>query len=119
MAQRKKKVSAKKAAAPKKEAVEQAIDMSAPAAPVIQGKDPDALVSINIPVRLKIKRKVYPPGQHKVPRHMIPTMMEMVDKKRRADLEMFTGKNYLVQRLVDRSLVVSEVENLDLKQMAR
>lgn len=82
-------------------------------------KEAGDMVRITIPVHLKIKRKVYAPGTHTVPRHMVATMMEMVHKKRKSDLAMFTGKNYLVERLLNRALSVKEVGSLDLKQMAR
>ena len=73
------------------------------------GKDRNFdMVKISLPVTLKIKRKIYQPGTHVVPRHMAATMLEMVDRKRKADISMFTGKNYIVQRLLDRSLVIQE-----------
>lgn len=77
------------------------------------------LVKITIPVHLKIKKKVYAPGSHVVERHLADTMIEMVDKKKRADISVFTGNNYLVERLIDRTLVVSKVESLDMKKIVR
>lgn len=68
----------------------------------------DDIVSIQIPVHVKIKRKVYHPGVHKVPRHVAEVITEMVDKKIKSDLSMFTGKNYSFERLLDRSLVIKE-----------
>ena len=76
-------------------------------------------IKVRIPVSLKIKRKHYAPGVHVVERHMVPTIMEMVAKKQAADLSIFTGKNFLVKRLLDRSLVVQEVDDLNLKKMAQ
>jgi hypothetical protein len=81
-------------------------------------KDTDK-VRINLPVTLKIKRKFYHPGQHIVERHQAQTMLEMVDKKRRADLSIFTGKNYLVERLLDRSLQITNVDELDLAKISK
>jgi hypothetical protein len=77
-------------------------------------------VSIRIPITLKLKRKVYSPGVHKVPRHMVATILEIVDKKRKADLSIFTGKNYLIERLLDRTLIVKESSGeIDLKKIVK
>lgn len=84
-----------------------------------KSRDPNRLVKIRIPLHLKIKRKEYQPGEHVVPFHMVDTIIEMIHRKQKADLSIFVGKNYLVQKLLDRSLVVKEVDNLDLKQLAR
>ena len=70
------------------------------------------MVQINLPVRLNIKETDYGPGIVKVPRHMAETMLEMADKKRRADASVFTGNNYLVSRLADRTLVVRSVDKI-------
>jgi hypothetical protein len=75
------------------------------------------MVRIKIPVMLKIKRQVYNPGFHVVPSHLARMMSEMVDKKRRADMSVFVGKNILVERMMDRTLVQTEVENLDIKKL--
>lgn len=75
-------------------------------------EDPNRQVKIILPVQLKINRKPYGPGPVIVPAHMVDSIVEMVDKKKRADLSIFTGSNYLVQRMVDRSLVVTKVEKL-------
>ena len=79
--------------------------------------DDSQMVKIKIPVMLKIKRHTYNPGVHSVPMHMARTMSEMVDKKRRADISIFVGKNVLVERLMDRTLIQTEVENLDIKKI--
>jgi hypothetical protein len=76
-------------------------------------------VRINIPVRLKIKNREMMPGSHIVERHQVASILEMVDKKRKADLSIFTGKNYLVEKLIDRSLRVTEVEQLDLQKLTK
>lgn len=75
-------------------------------------EDPYGLVEIDLPVRIKIKRVEYNPGRHVVERHMIDTIREMVDKKMKADLAIFVGKNYLLQRLTNNALVVKEVDKL-------
>ncbi len=82
-------------------------------APEVEASDdPNRLVKIILPVRLQINRQDYGPGPVIVPAHMVDSMVEMVDKKKRADLSVFTGNNYLVQRMVDRSLVVTKVEKI-------
>lgn len=90
------------------------IDVSPKAAAEVEpiGDDPDHKVKVILPVQIKINRIAYGPGPVIVPAHMVDTMVEMVDKKKRADLSVFTGNNYLVQRMVDRSLVVSKVEKI-------
>lgn len=74
-------------------------------------------VKIRLPIWLKINGVDYAPGVHTVEAHVVDTMMEMVDKKRRADLAMFTGKNILIERLLDNTLVQREVEQLDGKTL--
>lgn len=76
------------------------------------GEDINRLVKVILPVRLQVNRKPYGPGPVIVPAHMVDTLVEMVDKKKRADISVFTGNNYLVTRMVDRSLVVSKVEKI-------
>lgn len=84
----------------------------------VTGKKSDNdLVKVSIPVHLKINRVKYPPGTHTVPRHLVPVILEMVDRKKRADISMFTGKNFLIERLLDRTLVVKEVDDIDLKKI--
>ncbi len=76
------------------------------------GEDPKRLVKIILPVQLKINRVSYGPGPCVVQAHMIDSMVEMVDKKKRADISVFTGNNFLVQRMIDRSLVVTKVDKI-------
>lgn len=100
--------------------VEEFIDASKAVAPAqVQADAGEEMVKVTIPVYLKIKKTTYQPGTHRVPKHLVPQILEMVHKKRAADLSMFTGKNYLIQRLLDRTLVVREVESLDLKKMTK
>ena len=79
----------------------------------------EELVRIKIPVELKLKRKKYPPGIHTVPRHVADSMVEMVDKKRRADISIFVGKNVLLSRMMDRTLVQTQVEHLDIAKLVK
>jgi len=77
-------------------------------------------VKIRVPISFKLKRKRYSPGVHEVERHMVPTILEIIDKKRKADISIFTGKNYLIERLLDRTLIVKESgSELDLKKMVK
>jgi hypothetical protein len=69
-------------------------------------------VKVILPVQVKVNRIPYGPGPVVVPAHMVDTLVEMVDKKKRADISVFTGNNYLVHRMVDRSLVVTKVEKI-------
>lgn len=82
-------------------------------------ESPDDLIKITIPVSVKIKRQMLRPGTHVVPRHQVDTIIEMVNKKQRADISIFTGNNYLVERMMDRTLVVSKVESLDMNKVVR
>lgn len=83
-------------------------------------RDPEDLVKVRIPVHLKIKGKMLNPGIHQVPRHQLPTIMEMIHRKRRADLSVFTGKNFLIERLMDRTLVIKETsDELNLRKMTK
>lgn len=88
-------------------------EVKAPQGKNKHGYDPDELVTIQIPVHIKIKRTMYEPGQHKVPRHILDTIREMVDKKTRSDLSIFTGKNFLINRLAGGTLTIQEVKKLD------
>lgn len=81
--------------------------------PVKKAKESlDDDVFIEIPVAIKLKRKELLPGRHKVKRHQVDTIREMVDKKVKADLSIFTGKSYLLDRLANNTLVVKEVDKL-------
>lgn len=102
------------------EEIDEVLDPSKEPVPknVIEGSlsdDEKAMVSIAIPVTLKIKRKIYNPGTHEVPSHVAQTMLEMVDKKRKADISIFTGKNFVVERILDRSLVIRNIEPKKVK----
>lgn len=74
-------------------------------------------VRITIPVELKVAKKRYPPGTHIIERHQLDTFLEMVNKKQRANLAIFTGNNYLVEKMVSGALRVTQVENLDSKTL--
>lgn len=93
-----------------------------PEAPEVQveeeAKDPMYdKVRITVPVEVKIGRKVLPVGTHVVERHQLETILEMVNKKQRANLAIFTGGNYLVEKMVDGALRVSQVEELNSKTL--
>jgi hypothetical protein len=93
------------------------VDLSSDYNPGEKVVDAGEMVKINIPVSIKIKRKNYDPGVHEIPKHLLPVVREMLYKKRVSDLSMFVGKNYLIERLLDRTLVVKEVNDLDLKKL--
>lgn len=99
------------------EEAQEIVDLSADYQAGPQAVEVDDHVMVNIPIYLKIKRKEYQPGLHKIPAHLLPVIREMLYKKRNADLSMFVGKNYLIERLLDRTLVVKEVDELNLKKI--
>lgn len=74
-------------------------------------------VRITIPVELKIKKRVFHAGTHIVERHQLETILEMVNKKQRANMEVFTGKNYLVEKMVSGALRVTQVDELNSKTL--
>ena len=74
-------------------------------------------VDISLPVRLKINRVTYNRGTHRVPRHVAQMMAQMADRKMRKDIEIFTGKNFMLDRLVNGQLKISEVDSLNLVKM--
>lgn len=81
--------------------------------PVVEvPSEQERMVKIILPVQLKINRVPYGPGPVVVPARMVDSIVEMVDKKKRADISIFTGSNFLVQRMMDRTLVVTKVEKL-------
>lgn len=108
----------KKKDAPEKEADEVKVEAKADKAPKAASKaeGPDeAMVKIVLPVALKIAKKRFHKGEHIVPRHLAETMVEMVDKKMRADISIFTGNNFLVERLAGGNIAVKPVESIDDK----
>lgn len=56
---------------------------------------------------VKINGKIYQ-GEVTVPKHIAQTIVPMIQAKRRSDLEIFTGKSRLVQKLADGTLVVKD-----------
>lgn len=76
------------------------------------------ILKVRIPFELKVGGKRYLPGVHTVNRGVAEVLIEMTDKKRRADMSVFVGKSHLVERLLDRTLVVTEVTDLD-RRLAR
>lgn len=92
------------------------------AAEVVETAEKDPMydkVRITIPVHLKIKRRVLNPGTHIVERHQVETILEMVHKKQKANLAIFTGNNYLVEKMVDGALKVTQVEELDMNRIVK
>ncbi len=67
-------------------------------------------VKIELPAGcfININNVPYQPGVHTFEEHQVPSILEMIDKKLRADLSVSIGKKYMVDRLADRSLVVKE-----------
>lgn len=79
----------------------------------------DKMYNVKIPFDLKVGKKRFQPGIHTVKRAMAEVLSEMVDKKRRADMAVHVGKSHLVERLLDRTLVVTEVPTIDFKNARR
>ena len=71
-------------------------------------------VRIEIPCHIKISRRRLGPGVHEVERHQVDTIREMVDKKVKTDLAIFTGKSYLLKKLHG-VRIVKEVAELKIK----
>lgn len=73
---------------------------------------------VRVPVNLAIGGVHYSAGSvYEVDRGTMEMITEMADRKRRADLSVFTGKNHLVQRLLDNTLKITEVETLDFRKL--
>jgi len=82
-------------------------------------KNPHDKIQIRINIPMKVARKEYLPGVHIIERHQLPVFREIINKKMKADLSMFTGKNFLVERLFDKTLVIKETDKLDLKELTK
>lgn len=83
-----------------------------------KGKDPMFdKIRVTIPVALSIAGTDYPAGSHIIERHQLDTILEMVNKKQRANLAIFTGGNYLVEKMVGGALKVTEVAELSGKSL--
>lgn len=48
-------------------------------------------------------------GKVIVPKHLAETLIPMLQSKKTADLEIFTGKNYLRHKLADGTLIIKEI----------
>ncbi len=70
------------------------------------------MFKVRVPFALKIGGRDFDPGIHTVPRGTMEVITEMVYRKRTADIAVYTGRNHLVERLADRSLRVTEVDEL-------
>ncbi len=75
-------------------------------------EDMYAKVKLKIPIRINVNGVDLPPGENIVERHQVESIVEMIDKKRRADASVFTGNNYLVNRLADNTLVIKKVDKI-------
>lgn len=49
-------------------------------------------------------------GLIRVPRHQARSIVPMLQAKKRTDIEVYTGKNFLVKRGIDNRLIVTEVD---------
>jgi len=65
------------------------------------------LVTLDVPVPVKINGVRYF-GRVKVSKAVAEVIAHMAFKKQKADLRVFTGKNFQVSRLLDNTLVVKE-----------
>lgn len=74
------------------------------------------MFNVRTPIQLSIGGRLFPPGVHKVDRGTMEMISEMVNKKRNADLAVFAGKSHLIERLADRSLRITEVDQIDFKK---
>lgn len=69
--------------------------------------DLNAEVTFDCKVPLHINGKKYE-GIVTVPRHMADSMIPMIQAKIQADLAIFVGRKFLVQRLADNTLSIKE-----------
>lgn len=65
------------------------------------------LVSLHCDPPISINGHKYE-GDVKVPRHVAQTIIPMLQAKIRTDMEIFTGKSRIVERMADRRLVIRE-----------
>ena len=73
----------------------------------------ETMFRVNLPFELNIGGVQYLAGSHVVNMGLMEVMREMADKGSRAKIAAHTGKNYLVERLMDNRLSVTEVGALD------
>jgi hypothetical protein len=75
------------------------------------------LVTIEIPVHVKIAGVRLQPGVHTVQRHQARDIVAIANKKMHADLQALsvTSKSYLVNRALNGAINVKEVDDIKLK----
>jgi len=78
----------------------------------------EELVQLTLPMKITVNHKAYGPGKVTVPKHLAKTIEPMVYKKQQADISIFVGKNYRVQKIGGKT-VRTEVGSagLDLKAL--
>lgn len=74
-------------------------------------------VKIKVLFPMKLGKQKLMPGVHYVERHQVASIREIQNKKMRSELAMYTGKNFLISRLIDNRLVIKEAADLDLKKL--
>jgi len=82
-----------------------------------KGLSDDDMVTIEIPVHVKIAGVRLQPGVHKVPRHQARDIASIANKKMSADLHALsvTSKSYLVNRALNGAINVREVDDIKLR----
>ena len=77
-----------------------------PAAPVVTKS---RMVKLQLPVPIVINDKTYM-GQVSVDEDLARDLINIADRKRRADASVFTGKSYLVEKTLSNRLIITESE---------
>ncbi len=80
--------------------------------------DSEEMVQLTLPFKITVNHKGYGPGKVTVPKHLARTIEPMVYKKQQAELSIFVGKNYRVQKIGGKT-IRTEVGSagLDLKAL--
>lgn len=78
------------------------------------------LVSLDMPVGVKLNHVEYGPGKVIVPRHIAETIEPMVTKKQQNELSIFIGRNYRVQKIAGK-MVREDLgsQGIDLKRLTQ
>ena len=76
------------------------------------------MVEVEIPVHIKIAGQFLQPGRHTLPRHQARDVIAIASKKMRADLQALavSSKSYLVNKALNGSINVKEVDKIEVKQ---
>lgn len=77
-----------------------------PKAPEAKAGHQFEMVSINVSYPVSINGKKYE-GKCTVPRHVAESLAEMVQKKKRADLEIFTGRKLVTRFLANGDRIIT------------